>query len=127
VTIAGVQPHPLLVCDALGLTPPGMPCPQHTKSISLVRVLEREAKRSMASWRCASVSAMTGVVLRSRVMLASLHGCAASTRRAGAITRVCAPGPLHPQKTFKSPKKELQNSGAEGMVQNQHLFGVFAP
>jgi transposase len=41
VHIAGVQPHHLLICDALGWTAHSMKRPQHTKSISSVRVLER--------------------------------------------------------------------------------------
>src|SRR5262252_2130872 len=45
----------------------------------------------------------------------------------GAITTVCAPCPPHARKTSESPKKALQNSGAEGMVQNQYLWEVFAP
>jgi hypothetical protein len=45
----------------------------------------------------------------------------------GAITSVCAPSPPQARKTPESLKKELQNYGAEVLVQNQHLFGVFAP
>jgi len=45
----------------------------------------------------------------------------------GAITSVCAPPPPQARKTSKNLKKELQNYGAEVMVQNQYLFGVFAP
>jgi hypothetical protein len=45
----------------------------------------------------------------------------------GAITNVCAPSSPQAQNTPTSPKKELQNYGAEGMVQNHHLCEVFAP
>ena len=45
----------------------------------------------------------------------------------GAITFVCAPSPPQAWNLPASPKKELQNYGAEGMVQNQHLFEVCAP
>jgi hypothetical protein len=31
------------------------------------------------------------------------------------------------EKHPKAPQKALQNSGAEGMVQNQYLWEVFAP
>jgi hypothetical protein len=36
-------------------------------------------------------------------------------------------GKMTARNTLTSSKKELQNYGAEGMVQNQHRFGVFAP
>jgi hypothetical protein len=45
----------------------------------------------------------------------------------GAITNVCAPSPLEARNAPTSPQKGLQNSGAEDMLQNQHVLEVYAP
>src|SRR5262245_17863462 len=66
-----------------------------------------------------------------RLAVACHAGLSACLRRrstgGGAQTVVIAPSPLQAWNLPVRPKKELQNYGAEGMLPNNRIFGVFAP